>query len=334
MLKWPPPTKDKTALESKRLFSPTPDDLTASAFVKDSAVCHLDADGDEIMSAESSENRDALAAALEARLKTAQRRRDDAIHLLETYFPAVLPRETREATTTSALSPESECSEHTFIYESPTSIDPEHLHLNLRILDFIETTRTVPLPYHHPGSPVITPARLPPPPVARSETSGEELDPHLELLLHKAQRLYSEANCLPKATDRAVYLKELGIVSALLAYTKPEDSLMTSYLSQERREAVADQIERAILHHLGESAVSHLELCTRYTTTMWDWLHENSTKLPSRNKWPPGVELSGLTSAKDTETASVGKAPGKKTPDKEPERAPRFSLAEFLTQKV
>ena len=65
--------------------------------------------------------------------------------------------------------------------------------------------------------------------------------------------------------------------------------------------------------------MSHLELCTRYTTTMWDWLHENNTKLPSRNKWPLGVELPGLTSAKDAETANVGKAPSKKTPDKEPE---------------
>lgn len=203
----------------------------------------------------------------EIRINILSGRVDDAIHLLETYFPAVLPRETREAATTSALVPEPEFSDNAFIYESPTSIDPEHLHLNLRILDFIETTRTVPLPYNHPGSPVIAPTRLPPPPVARSEASSKELDPHLELLLHKAQRLYSEANCLPKATDRAVYLKELGIVSALLAYTKPEDSLMTSYLSQERREAVADQIERAILRmfrrSLGATAHEALTLAFR-----------------------------------------------------------------------
>lgn len=169
------------------------------------------------------------------------------MHLLETYFPGVLPQETRGAVTSPAVSPEPESSDDTFVYESPTSIDPDHLHLNLRILDFIETTRTVPLPYDHSGSPTLVPAHSTPPPAAPSDNGDKDLDPHLELLLHKAQKLYSEANCLPKATDRAVYLKELGKVSALLAYTKPENSLMTSYLSQERREAVADQIERAIL---------------------------------------------------------------------------------------
>ncbi len=154
------------------------------------------------------------------------------MRLLETYFPSVLPQETREAVAHPAHSPEPESSDNIFVYESPTSIDPDHLHLNLRILDFIETTRTVPLPYHHSGSPALVPVRSTPLPAAPSDDGEKDIDPHLELLLHKAQKLYSEANCLPKATDRAVYLKELGKVSALLAYTKPEDSLMTSYLSQ------------------------------------------------------------------------------------------------------
>ncbi len=94
--------------------------------------------------------------------------------------------------------------------------------------------------------------------------------------------------------------------------------------------------------------MSHIELCTRYTTTMWGLLHESSAKLPSRTKWPPGVELPGLPT---TEAASADKAPGKKGSDKETEvcvrhchlkpldscflqRAPQFSLAELLSSKA
>ena len=40
---------------------------------------------------------------------------------------------------------------------------------------------------------------------------------------------------------------ELASVSALLAYPNPENSVMAPYLEQDRREAVADQIESAIL---------------------------------------------------------------------------------------
>ena len=66
-------------------------------------------------------------------------------------------------------------------------------------------------------------------------------------LLTTAQKLYALLNTLPNPDDRATYLKELENVGGLLAYKVPEESSMAKYLTLERREAVADQINRAIL---------------------------------------------------------------------------------------
>ena len=66
-------------------------------------------------------------------------------------------------------------------------------------------------------------------------------------LLTTAQKLYALSNTLPNPVDRATYLKELENVGGLLAYKVPEKSSMAKYLTLERREAVADQINRAIL---------------------------------------------------------------------------------------
>lgn len=122
--------------------------------------------------------------------------------------------------------------------------------LNLRILAFCEACRTIPLNY-------------PPRPSSSSDVAddadadaidvdvdGEDSDAQQEqqlALLLKAQKLYAYKNTLPSLDDRETYQKELGNVSGLLAYKIPEKSSMAKYLSMERREAVADQINKAIL---------------------------------------------------------------------------------------
>lgn len=149
-------------------------------------------------------------------------------------------------------------------YIPPSSVDPAHLLLNLRILGFIEAARTIPLPYHHPGSKVA----LSPPLAtalfsegAASVPAGDpECDERQMVLLHKAQKLYWEANCLPDASDRGVYLKELGQVTGLLAYPQPEKSIMAPYLAQERREGVANQIEGAIMCMFSPGPVAEIPL--------------------------------------------------------------------------
>jgi hypothetical protein len=125
-------------------------------------------------------------------------------------------------------------------YMPSTSIHPAHLTLNLRILSFIEACRTIPL-VHPPSADDDAASSTPP-------TASADLSPERQLaLLSKAQKLHALINVLPKASDRAVYLKELNNVGGLLAYKVPETSSISKYLSQERREAVADQINSAIL---------------------------------------------------------------------------------------
>jgi hypothetical protein len=52
---------------------------------------------------------------------------------------------------------------------------------------------------------------------------------------------------LSNPTEREAYNKELENVTGLLAYPDPERSPVAKYLSHERREAVANQINTAIL---------------------------------------------------------------------------------------
>jgi len=85
----------------------------------------------------------------------------------------------------------------------------------------------------------------------------------------KAQKLYALMNMLPDPADRITYSKELKNVSGLLAYPVPEESSISKYLTMERREAVADQINRAILKRTGKPTISSLELITRYTSVLW-----------------------------------------------------------------
>lgn len=181
----------------------------------------------------------------EIRINILSGRVDDAISLLNTHFPAVLNPD--PAVISAAQTPETQT---TFKYTPSNSVDPAHLHLNLNILGFIESARTVPLPYHPPGARTsLSPPPLPVPPTNKERASDDKAQ---AIILHKAQKLYSQAGSLPKPDDRALYLKELSQVTALLVYVKPEDSVMAAYLSQERREAVAEQIEGAILcEHVG-----------------------------------------------------------------------------------
>lgn len=176
---------------------------------------------------------------------------DEAIRLLERHFPAVLIQDPSHRSVPVQPSNHATESSDTFTYISSRSIDPTHLLLDLRILGFIEAARTVPLPYYPPGSsvPSPSPSHSPLPTTSRTSHVREDSEPnaHQQLLLHKAQRLYSDANCLPRPEDRALYLQELGNVSALLVYPVPEASPMVQYLSQKRREEMAQQIEGAIL---------------------------------------------------------------------------------------
>ena len=193
---------------------------------------------------------------------------------------------------------------NTVRYVSGTSVDPSHLSLNLRILGFIEACRTIPIPYDpsHPSSPSSPSiSGLPSGHDHQTAPTTASLlrdDTNLTELVLRAQKLHAAVRALPKETDRAAYLEDLKNVSGLLAYPVPERSPMWRYLSQARREAVADQINGAILcepfspsclpisnsrtdgefyfslDQTGVSSVSRLELYARYTTVLWSIMRD------------------------------------------------------------
>ncbi|PIL24001.1 hypothetical protein GSI_13752 [Ganoderma sinense ZZ0214-1] len=237
-----------------------------------------------------------------------------------------------------------------FSYLPSTSVDPTHLALNLRIQAFIEAARTIPLEYYPPGS--ITP--LPHPPLlcgssrkrAATEDGDAEMaeidneDANVQLLI-RAQNLYSEANQLRRPQDRATYLHELGQVGGILAYTVPERSPLSTYMTQIRREGVANQIDSAILYRAGRPTISRIELYTRHTASLWGMLHEKEFKVPPRNIWPLDASLPPTAARLQEAKASPPRdsnslesaipSPKKSAQEKDPEEIiPAFDLHLFV----
>ncbi|PCH37984.1 hypothetical protein WOLCODRAFT_135975 [Wolfiporia cocos MD-104 SS10] len=320
---------------------------TARAFVKDSAIHHLDADGDEIMP--SSGKDDTLDSSLERKLALGKLRKeiytnilsgriDEAIDMLNKHFPAVL----------------SESSEHTAItrtedalqYIPSTSVDPAHLALNLHIQAFIEAARWIPLPYYPPGM-----KRRADPQFLSTESTGVRKlsDDDTTKLLQRGQSLYIEAMRLPKKEDREMYSKELTHVSSILAYPGgPESSPSASYMAQKNREALADQIDDAILYKIassephgaaknGQQIISKLESAVRYTTVVWSVLQVLGVKQPPRNKWPAGITYPLNGDSKSDSTNQTSNTDGTPVVTKKPasendasQVIPEFDLSAFL----
>jgi hypothetical protein len=149
------------------------------------------------------------------------------------------------------------------------------------------------------------------------DNNGQQL-----ALLLRAQKLLAQLNTLPNAADRATYLEELKNVAGLLAYKIPEKSSVAKYLTLERREAVADQINRAILSKLAMSfltpvclfrflertglpLVSSVELVARYTHLLWQAANQHGVKAR------PGAILPARSSKlSSTETDDAVSIPG------------------------
>ncbi|KAF8557320.1 hypothetical protein OG21DRAFT_1435558, partial [Imleria badia] len=261
---------------------------TAEAFAKESAVRHLDKDGDEIHDRTTPPDGDGLGTIRTAsstdlsdemvrNILLRQRIQfeilsgnvKEAIALLNRHFPKVLAEDNSDndmEVTDENVNP----SRLEYIAET---VNPIHLSLNLRILAFIEACRTVPLVYTPPTQSIESPifmdmdvAMDPASPIKRDLKDEEN---HQAELLICVQKLYATVNGLRKSEDRAIYLKELSNVGGLLAYTIPEKSPMAKYLHQERRDRIAEQINSAILHYTNMPSVSYLELAVRYTHSLW-----------------------------------------------------------------
>ncbi|KAK0503431.1 PQ loop repeat-domain-containing protein [Armillaria luteobubalina] len=282
---------------------------TARAFAEDSSVRHLDADGDEVMQpVDGSSGLPELSeevlkqAGPASRNTTAATFRKGGRSYRSTQH--TLPSRAQhdrdmEPPKTSSLK-----------YVAPTSVNPAHLLLNLRIQAFVESCRTVPLKY--PPAQIESP---PPKSQKRSSQALHEDDPEARdqqtALLKSAQKLYALANHLPCVDDREKYVKELQNVSGILAYIVPEESSVATYLSQERREAVADQINRH-----GLEAVSRVELIARQTSSICSFAHD--LRIPVRSL-PSSIKTLSKTSVNS---------------DKGQEIVPLFDLSQFVDSKA
>ena len=255
---------------------------TARAFAADSTIRHLDADGDELRRPQGEDDspgitEDALHHAdlrqgaysfltlyssphrrdtthLDVQVSILSGRIDDAIDCLNTNFPSTLPSSISTHDDPGPSTPTGEPSQMKIVKTVfPFTVEPAQLHLDLRILAFIEASRTKPLPYplREPvaSDTVLTPRNFQPNNLR--DPSGEmDGDAHLARLLKHVHGLYDRVQTLQDPHERAEYQHELSAVSGLLAYKVPEQSPMAKYLIQERREVVADEINSAILRVL------------------------------------------------------------------------------------
>lgn len=197
-------------------------------------------------------------------------RLQDATAMLEEHFPNVLRDRNPPPSTATAPTPSSTPlgrqssnpapnTSSLFVY--PVSLAPAHLNLNLRIQSFIEAVRTRPLappppppshltPHHALSlSPYYSPASSPSPPTTGAPNTARSQHDQ-SLVLHLGKELVQIVNSLPDPTDRAIFLKELDGIWALMAYPEPEaksPANVSKYLQYDRRLALADQINSAIL---------------------------------------------------------------------------------------
>ncbi|KAI0302135.1 CTLH/CRA C-terminal to lish motif domain-containing protein [Russula brevipes] len=262
---------------------------TARAFAADSTIRHLDADGDEIRRPHGEDDSPGIT---EEALHQADLRRDvqtnilsgridDAIDCLNDNFPSTLPSSVSTFVDTGPSTPKAERSQSRFIKTVlPSTVEPAHLHLDLRILAFIEASRTKPLLYSH-----TRPAIADPEPSLRISLPNNFRDPSGE----HVHELYDCAQALQDPQERAEYLHELSTVSSLLAYKVPEQSPMAKFLTQDRREGVADEINSAILHRAGYPPISYLELYVRYNTVIWNYMNEHEFRVAPSRGWPTGI---------------------------------------------
>lgn len=306
---------------------------TAQAFARDTAVRHLDKDGDEITSPDrrlqgtsadlTDEGLRRIRRREEIRTEILSGRIDEATARLNEHFPSVLASSSVSSSETSYVDSSPDRIEHT----PRTVLDPILLSLNLRIHAFIEACRTIPLPYtpSHRTTPIATQEPMTNPSCNPDLMADERYQ--AELIL-RAQKLYALVEQLRKPEDRATYLKELENVGGLLAYKVPEMSPMSKYLDQARRERVADQINRAILYHSNLLSISHLEVAVRYNSSLWGALSELQIKVPTNSSRPAGVSLPPKPTSRNASTS------GEKKPTSTVEYLPPFDLGLFLDARV
>ncbi|KAG9102746.1 hypothetical protein FRC06_001278, partial [Ceratobasidium sp. 370] len=190
------------------------------------------------------------------------------------------------------------------------SVNPAHIFLNLRVQQFLEAVRTVPLgPDTHgdnqntsvrggggrEGTDPDVNMRVPDSPRGKegsenSQKSSVALAPPIsgetrsvarqQHLFELATQLYQSAQSLKCSSDREIYAKEIEQVCSLMIGPFPEESPAAPYLSMARREALADQVNSSMLYHVGESPAPALQIWAQATKVVWDQIISAHIALP------------------------------------------------------
>ncbi|KAK7054772.1 hypothetical protein VNI00_003235 [Paramarasmius palmivorus] len=279
---------------------------SAQAFLRDSAVRHIDVDGDEIMDSNSGLGGSGVP---EGTVRLAELRNqiryellcgrvNEATELIYQHFPGVLPPPPEKSSNTDSKEPATPAQPaNTSEYVSVTSIQPLHLLLNLRVQAFIEGCRTVPLEY--PPQPKLDEDPNPKTQSSKDQPAETLTTDQQTALLKSAAKLNALIQTLPKGNKEEIQVKErlsmhVNNVIGLIAYRRPETSSLAKYMTQAHREAVADQIDRAILCHSGLPVISRIELYARKAVSAWSFLNEANIKVK------PGVPMPPTSKATNT----------------------------------
>ncbi|KAL1406989.1 hypothetical protein Q8F55_006402 [Vanrija albida] len=183
---------------------------------------------------------------------------------LSPYLPQPSPSRARTAPSTpGATAPPPPPTNHTTPLFARSS-DPGHVKLNLSIQRYIEEMRSVPT-QSATSSPSSSIDSL----TGSTALSGDTFRD----LMAMHQELHTEAMKL-RPEHRAAYLQEIKDVTALLGYNNPETSILGGFLEQERRVALAQQVNAAILRSQGRPVQSHLEQIARATSAIYSTLHD------------------------------------------------------------
>ncbi|KAF9520487.1 hypothetical protein BS47DRAFT_635767 [Hydnum rufescens UP504] len=127
---------------------------------------------------------------------------------------------------------------------------------------FVEAVRTRPLTSPPQGSSSLSPHQVVYSPFPSSLSPSSRPVHSQAVVLRLGRDLAHSAQSLPNPNDRALYLKELDNVWALMAYCEPEGGSpahILKYLQYDRRVALADQINSAILVRSGYNPRSSIE---------------------------------------------------------------------------
>ncbi|KAE8219606.1 hypothetical protein CF326_g8923 [Tilletia indica] len=130
----------------------------------------------------------------------------------------------------------------------------------------------------------------------------------LHLAIAHAQSLYRAVDALPSYWQ-ALYRKELEKVTSLLAYPELEGSPVKQLLHPNRRVALAEQINSAILFRTGRPSQPLIETAARQTTYVWNQLAADRIAVPAGHPLLSQMNnntASGASSGSNTTPSGLG----------------------------